>query len=151
MSVVAVVDKRPIKLEGLVGIPNVVRLQAAWGLEAASVYYDAGGTDALSERAVDLLVLSPECNKFSRRRHGRDNEMVTAGAIDAERALRAVAAGLARVVVVENVDEPDGVAAISTVLQRARSYEWYSQTLDPHVHAACPVTRTRRYWVGVSR
>ena len=67
----------------------------------------------------------------------------------AEITLQPVRRQLARVVVVENVDEADGVAAITTVLQGAGAYMWFTQALDPQVHAACPVARARRYWVGI--
>ena len=124
-------------------------LRVAWGLDGERIYMDAGSAEALSERVVDLLVISPECNKFSRRRHGRDAALTAAGAVDAEHVLQPVRRQLARVVVVENVDEADGVAAITTVLQRAGAYMWFTQALDPQVHAACPVARARRYWVGI--
>ena len=56
----------------------------------------------------------------------------------------------ADVVVVENVDEPDAVAAIATVLTGATSYHWRSQRLDP-TDFEVPVHRARRYFVGVLR
>ena len=59
--------------------------------------------------------------------------------------------GRARVVVIENVDEPDGVDAINSIIATCAAYWWRSQSLDSHVHAGQPVARRRRFWVGVRR
>ena len=61
-----------------------------------------------------------------------------------------VMAARADIVVVENVDEPDAVAAITTILHGATAYGWRSQRLDP-TDFGLPVSRARRYFVGVLR
>ena len=60
-------------------------------------------------------------------------------------------AARAKVVVIENVDEPDATAAISTMLADATAYFWRSQALDPSVHASAPARRERRFFVGILR
>ena len=72
------------------------------------------------------------------------------GAADAAAVLPYVLAARADVVIVENVDEPNAVAAITTVLTGAAAYHWRSQRLDP-TDFGVPVHRTRRYFVGVLR
>ena len=62
-----------------------------------------------------------------------------------------LAGARARVAVVENVDEPDGVGAIDTALTAVGGYDWYSQSICPSVHCGMPIRRLRRYWVGVRR
>ena len=100
---------------------------------------------------MDLFVLSPECNAFSRRRHGRDASVIAGGAAAAAHTMPFMQAAKAKVVVIENVDEPDATAAISTILSDARAYFWRSQTLDPTTHAGVPARRERRFFVGVLR
>ena len=61
-----------------------------------------------------------------------------------------VAAGSARVVVVENVDEPDAVEAVEAVLrERGTRYTWRAQALGGVEHGGEPQDRKRRFWVGV--
>jgi len=60
-----------------------------------------------------------------------------------------VRAARARVVVLENVDEPDAVAAITQSLSTVSAYFWRSQTLSPKTHAGIPARRERRFFVGM--
>ena len=126
-------------------------LSDAWGLEPEHIYMDAGGTEAAPATPVDLFVLSPECNAFSRRRHGRDASVIAGGAAAAAHTMPFLHAARAKVVVIENVDEPDATAAISTMLADATAYFWRSQALDPSVHASAPARRERRFFVGILR
>ena len=126
-------------------------LADAWGLAPGYIYMDAGSTEAAQAEPVDLFVLSPECNAFSRRRHGRDASVIAGGAAAAAHTMPFMQAAKAKVVVIENVDEPDATAAISTILSDARAYFWRSQTLDPTTHAGVPARRERRFFVGVLR
>ena len=124
-------------------------LSDAWGLDTSHIYMDAGSPEAQAAEPVDLFVLSPECNSFSRRRHGRDAEIMAGGAADAARVMPFVTSAKAKVVVIENVDEPDAVASIATMLADARAYFWRSQALDPATHAGVPARRERRFFIGI--
>jgi hypothetical protein len=126
-------------------------LSDAWGLDPSRIYMDAGAPDARAAEPADLFVLSPECNAFSRRRHDRDAGVIAGGAADAGRVMAFVMAAKAKVVVIENVDEPDAVASISTMLADATAYFWRSQALDPSTHAGVPARRERRFFIGVLR
>ena len=126
-------------------------LANAWGLDPSNIYMDAGSPEAQAAERADLFVLSPECNAFSRRRHGRDAGVIAGGAADAARVMPFVMAAKAKVVVLENVDEPDAVASISTMLQDASAYFWRSQALDPSTHAGVPARRERRFFIGILR
>ena len=126
-------------------------LADAWGLDPSNIYMDAGSPEAQAAERADLFVLSPECNAFSRRRHGRDAGVIAGGAADAAYVMPFVMAAKAKVVVLENVDEPDAVASISTMLQDASAYFWRSQALDPSTHAGVPARRERRFFIGILR
>ena len=124
-------------------------LKAAWGLADSAIYGDARSTEAASAAVVDLFVASPDCSYFSRRRHDRSAAVIADGGGHATSVLPFVAAAKAKVVVVENVDEPDGVGAITTVLRGLRQYKWRSQTIDACAHGGIPAVRARRFWIGV--
>ena len=62
-----------------------------------------------------------------------------------------VRAARARVVVLENVDEPDAVSAITQSLSTISAYFWRTQALSPETHAGLPTRRERRFFVGVLR
>ena len=115
----------------------------------STIYHNAGGISAAEAPPVDLYVLTPDCVAFSRRRHDRDAAVVAGGALEVHAVLGFVRAKRARVVVLENVDEADGVGAIDTTLSAIAGYEWHSQRLCPHEHFGEPVRRARRFWVGV--
>mmetsp|Transcript_2247 Transcript_2247/g.4961 ORF Transcript_2247/g.4961 Transcript_2247/m.4961 type:complete len:305 (-) Transcript_2247:352-1266(-) len=107
-------------------------LMDAWGLAAARIHEDAASAAARTAAHVDLYVASPSCVDFSARRHGRDDAVVAEGALDANSTVGFILDGRARVVVVENVAERDGVAAITTILARA-PYDWRFAELDPRL------------------
>lgn len=56
---------------------------------------------------VDSYILSPDCVDFSCRRHPRSEEVVVSGAVNAVTQLFFMQRGKAKVVVIENDDEPD--------------------------------------------
>ena len=120
---------------------------SAWGLSEEDIFHDAqhAGQGAL----VDLYAVSPDCANFSRRNHSRDVGAIADGATDASAVLAFVKERRAAVVVIENVDEVDGVAAITTVLLGIGGYTWREQKLNPGEHAGAPVARERHFWVGV--
>lgn len=124
-------------------------LASAWGLHEEFIFLDAASEEAASAEEVDLYVLSPDCVDFSRRRHARSNEVVASGAVNAASQLSFVQRGKAKVVVIENVDEPDGVGALTDLICEISCYTWRSQALDSLLHAGVPVRRSRRFWVGV--
>ena len=121
----------------------------AYALSDTQIYWDAAGADAAAAAPVDLFVLTPECVSFSSRNHGRDATLVADGGVHVDDMLAYVRARRARVVVVENVAEKDGLGAIETALHAAGGYVWSMQILCPHVHAGQPVRRERAFWVGV--
>ena len=124
-------------------------LASAWGLQDDSIFMDAASEEAASADEVDLFVLSPDCVDFSRRRHARSDEVVASGAASAASQMGFIRRGRAKVVVVENVDEPDGVGALTDLLCEISSYSWSSQAIDSLLHAGVPVRRSRRFWVGI--
>lgn len=124
-------------------------LQRAWAIPPWRLRADAAQTADAPE--VDVYMLTPDCHAFSRRRHGRDADVVAGGAVEVVNVSPFVAAGRATVVIVENVDEEDGASAITTILSSYRMYVWRSQELDPEEHAGVPVARRRRFWVGVKQ
>ena len=129
-------------------------LAEAWGLRGLKpdmLFQDATSAQAASAPCVDLFVVSPDCHRFSKRRHGRDADDIAEGAAEAAECLPYVMAGRARVVVIENVDDPDARAVLGTVLTSAPSYVWRSQILSPVEHAGVPVARSRAFFVGVQR
>ena len=130
-------------------------LADAWGLDPQHIYSDAASTQAVTAPTVDLFVLSPDCNKFSARNRGRNTAtpgaLQAAGAADATAVMGFVFAARARIVVVENVNDPDGAAMLRSSLSRAKAYFWRSQMLDPPQHAGVPAKRERRFFVGILR
>ena len=121
----------------------------AWQPEV--VYPDATTRAAAEAEPVDLWVCSPECVHFSRRKRGRDAHTVAHGAAHVEAVLGFARLARARVVVIENVSEPDGVGMIDTIASACKAYEWWRQSLDPLTHVGVPVSRDRAFWVGVLR
>lgn len=126
-------------------------LADAWGLSPDAIFEDAASDEAASAPEVDLFVASPSCKKFSKRRRGRDADTVADGGAEAAGTLGFVMAGRAAVVVLENVADHDGGAALTTILRKAKAYEWSVQELSAREHAGVPVERVRRFWVGIRR
>ena len=124
-------------------------LSDAWALPSDAIMLDARSPDAAAAAEVDLYVLTPDCVNFSKRRHGRDAAVVADGGVDVASVLGFVRMRRARVVIVENVDDADGVGVIDTALHALGGYAWVSQRLCPLEHAGQPVRRERRFWVGV--
>ena len=84
-----------------------------------------------------------------RRPHGRGAALVADGGVHVDDMLAYARTRRARVIVVENVAEKDGLGAIETALNAVGGYAWSMQELCPHVHAGQPVRRARAFWVGV--
>lgn len=124
-------------------------LKLAWGLEDYQIFLDASAEEILYAPDCDLYVISPDCVNFSRRKHGRDANMIALGAITTASLFGFVHAKKAKIVVVENVNEPDGVGAITDIIAEIDGYEWFSQPLDARIHAGVPVNRARRFWIGI--
>ena len=122
-------------------------LQRIWALPRARMYRDAA--DTADAPCVHLYMLTPDCHDFSKRRHGRDAEIVAQGAVEASYVSPFLAAGRATVAVVENVDERDGVGHLTTLVAAFPAYSWRSQRLAADEHAGFPTSRERRFWVGV--
>ena len=124
-------------------------LGKAWCLGQSCLFRDASSAEARDAPECDLFVFSPDCVDFSRRRHGRDEHTLASGAMAVSRMLGFISERKAAIVVVENVDEPDGVGAITDLLAEMGGYSWRSQALDSLVHAGAPVRRRRHFWLGV--
>ena len=129
-------------------------LEGAWG--PAASYSLVSELEAVpdAELGVDLMVITPDCVRFSRRRHTATIEErawdMQSGAADVEAVLGPVQRRVAAVVVIENVAEIDAIGVISTVLHtRMCGYKWYCQILSPLTHAGKPCERVRAFWVGV--
>ena len=52
------------------------------------------------------------------------------------------------VVLIENVAEPEAVAAITAIVERVSGYDWQGAPLDAYVHGGVPMSRERFFWVG---
>lgn len=124
-------------------------LAGAWHLEDDRIFHDASSAEAAAAPECDLYVFSPDCVDFSKRRHGRDEHVLVSGAASVAGMLGFISQGKAKVVIVENVDEPDGVGVITDLLSEMRGYAWRSQAIDSLTHAGVPVRRLRRFWLGV--
>ena len=124
-------------------------LAEAWHVD--HIYHEAASAAAAEAPETDVHVASPPCVDFSQRRHDRDASVVAEGASRIAEYLRFVLAGRARVAVIENVADADGIAAIATVLADDRAYDWWHGVLDPRRHAGQPVARERAFWIGVRK
>ena len=126
-------------------------LLEAWrprGLRPCNIWRDAASEAAANAPELDLFVISPECVRFSRRRHGRDAGDTAAGGVHTFECSPFLRRCRAAVVVMENVAEKTAISTITQVLRMVKGYDWSRQTLDPSRHAASPVHRERSYWIG---
>lgn len=128
-------------------------LAEAWCLPDSQILRDAGQVpEHLTQEWCDLHVCSPDCTQFSKRKHGKTDASVGRGAVDAWHVLAYARTGTPRVVVVENVGDPDSEGALTTVITReCPDYDWFYQRLGAQKHAGVPVARERGFWVGARK
>lgn len=117
-------------------------LRSAWGLEDYQIFLDAAAEAVLYAPDCDLYIISPDCENFSRRKHGRDANTIVSGAMTAASLFGFVHAKKAKIVIVENVNEPDNVGATTDIIAEIEGYEWLSQPLDARIHAGVSVSLT---------
>lgn len=122
----------------------------AWsgrGLTPSRCHGAAHHGAATAEEAVDLWSLTPSCEPFSRRNRGRSREAQCACLAEVWASLSYARAAAPRVILVENVVEPEVSAPLTGLLQRLEGYVVESAVLDPRVALGEPVARERRFWV----
>ena len=129
-------------------------LEHAWMPD--EIFADATDPDGriAAQSEVDLYVLSPNCQPFSKRNKKRNDggalDVFAGGATDVAAVVAPVVGNYrARVVVVENVATPEAIDIVGSVLRRYDRYVWREQTIDAKIHAGYPVARERHFWVGV--
>ena len=120
------------------------------GLDEARVPMDATQSAACElAPAADVWVVTPPCEKYSRRNHNPSEEDLreAAEALDAMMQYPRTHRPLA--VVVENVDEPEARTAITATLLTVPAYDWY--TFAALARETGVMLRERRFWVGLRR
>ena len=129
-------------------------LEHAWMPD--EIFADATDPDGriAAQPPVDLYVLSPNCQPFSKRNKNRNNggalDLFASGAADVAAVIDPIIGNhRARVVIVENVATPEAIDIVGAALRRVGGYAWREQTLDAAVHAGYPAARERHFWVGV--
>ena len=108
---------------------------AARGLQDDMVYRDARAAEAAGGPRVDLYVTTPTCEKYSRRNHRKTatGQHLTLGEV--WDSLRCVREKRPRVVVVENVSEPEAIGPMTGLLSRLEGYRRRTAPLDPRTAA----------------
>ena len=125
-------------------------LLSAWGcrgLEHVSCYKNACSSGATTAPYVDLWVISPSCEAYSRRNHSRKGTVQARALCDVGAAFEYVHTRRPRVVVVENVNEKTVSGPLTGILSRLKGYSIEAGPLDPRVVANAPMERDRHFWV----
>ena len=123
---------------------------AARGLQDDMIYRDARAAEAAGGPRVDLYVTTPTCEKYSRRNHRKTatGQHLTLGEV--WDSLRYVREKRPRVVVMENVSEPEAIGPMTGLLSRLEGYRRRTAPLDPRTTAGAPTARERQFWVLVA-
>jgi hypothetical protein len=125
-------------------------LLGAWGprgLADQRCHRDGRGEDATSEKQVDLVVLTGNCEPHSRRNHRQNAHDQHTSLKDIWRALAYVRNRRPKVLIVENVADASAASGISGLLRRLDGYTLSQGMLDPRSVASMPVARERMFWV----
>ena len=125
-------------------------LLGAWGrrgLVEERCFEDACGADAIAAEAVDLFVITPECEPHSRRNHGASDGGQAEALGEIWDGLEYVRRRRPRAVVMENVAEPALVGAVTGMLSRLEGYVLETGKVDPFATFGAPMVRERQYWV----
>ena len=92
------------------------------------------------------------CEPHSKRNHGRTCTAQATALTDVERSLTYVREQKPRVAVLENVNEPSAVGAMSGLLSRIQGYKSVEEgALTPQGTARVPMARERHFWVLVRK
>ena len=131
------------------GVPRS-GLLAAWGcrgLEEARCYRDAREGEALTAPAVDLFVITANCEAHSRRNHLQTASDQRASVDDVWRSLAYVRNMRPRAVVMENVNEASSVGPLTGLLARLEGYKMEAGAQDPGTDGGAPMSRERHFWL----
>ena len=129
-------------------------LLAAWGcrgLTEETCGHDAGSEEAAGLPAVDLWVITPTCESYSKRNHLRTAKVQNVALGKVWKALEYARRQRPRVIVVENVAEAGAVGPITGLMARMEGYDMEAAKLDPRTVAKAPVAREREFWVLTRR
>ena len=129
-------------------------LLAAWGdrgLTAGNCHMDARGDDAAAAPYVDLMVMTPNCEAYSKRNHKRTPEEQRHSLEDVWRSLEYVRRSQPRVVILENSPDVRAEGPMTGLLARLEGYKMEAGLLDPREVARAPAARERRFWVLTRR
>ena len=131
---------------------KVVRaaLMESWGrygLERDLCFEDACGEDAMRAPKVDMWVCTPTCESYSRKNHNRNAGAQNMALDKVQRCLRYAALRRPKVVVMENVAEPDATGPITGLVSRLEGYVVEGGRLDPRTTAHAPMARERHFWL----
>lgn len=118
-----------------------------YGLEEAYCYKDACGDDAMRAPEVDIWVCSPTCESYSRKNHNKSTKAQNMALDRVQRCLRYVTLRRPKVVVMENVAEPDATGPITGLVSRLEGYAVEGGKLDPRTTAHAPMARERYFWI----
>ena len=117
------------------------------GLTPGAIHPEACSLAAtLYAPPVDLWVITPPCEPFSRRNHSRSDAEVRAALEDLDRMLDYARIHEPPAIIVENVDEPESKAAITGALLSLPGYKWVHFASDAKEYG--PMARARHFWVG---
>ena len=95
---------------------------------------------------VDVWFVTPPCQAYSRRNHARTDESAVEAVTDFDRMLEYARMRRPWSVVVENVDEPSAVTAITAAVLSVQGYAWV--VIESEAGAYGSMARARRFWVG---
>jgi hypothetical protein len=125
----------------------------AWGehgLTSAACDSDATSHASVNGEKVDLWVITPTCEAYSKRNHSTGSVEVTAQNMASSKvwkALEYVSLKRPRVVVVENVAEASAQGPITGLLSRIEGYTLEACPLGPQLAAGAPMARDRQFWI----
>ena len=126
----------------------LVAAKGAYGLTRERVRPGATASEATNAPPVHMFALTASCGPHSSRNHSKTEDSFTANVREISAALEYVRLRRPPLVLIENVDDRDLAGAMEPILRAIPGYEWASQVVDPLVHAAVPVRRERRFWLG---
>ena len=129
-------------------VSALVAAKGAYGLTRERVRPGATASEATNAPPVHMFALTASCGPHSSRNHSKTGSSFTANVREISAALEYVRLRRPPLVLIENVDDRDLAGAMEPILRAIPGYEWASQVVDPLVHAAVPVRRERRFWLG---
>jgi hypothetical protein len=125
----------------------------AWGhhgLTSALCGSDATSQASVNREKVDLWVITPTCEAYSKRNHTTGSGEAAAQNMTSSKvwkALEYVRLKRPRVVVVENVAEASAQGPITGLLSRIEGYTLEVCALGPQLTAGAPMARDRQFWI----